>query len=72
LGIPDATPHAFRRAFATHMLENGANIAELKALLGHADIDSTQYYAKVHPTEMFFSYRKSHPRARRQEDRNEL
>lgn len=69
LGIPDATPHALRRAFATHLLENGANIVELKALLGHADIDSTQYYAKINPTEMFFSYRKSHPRARRQEDR---
>ena len=65
LGIADATPHALRRAFATHMLENGANIVELKNLLGHEDINSTLYYAQVVPTEMLRSYHKSHPRARR-------
>ncbi len=65
LGIADATPHALRRAFATHMLENGANIVELKTLLGHEDINSTLYYAQVLPLEMLGSYRKSHPRARR-------
>lgn len=71
LGIAGATPHALRRAFATHMLENGANIVELKALLGHEDLESTQHYAKVLPSGMVRSYRKSHPRARRVKEKRD-
>ena len=67
LGIPDVTPHAFRRAFATHLLENGANIVEIKNLLGHVDIDSTLVYARLFPVELMRAHRKSHPRARRKE-----
>lgn len=67
LGIPDVTPHAFRRAFATHLLENGANIVEIKNLLGHVDIDSTLVYARIFPVELMRAHRKSHPRARRKE-----
>jgi integrase/recombinase XerC len=66
LDIPDVTPHAFRRAMATHMLENGASLPELKALLGHADIESTRFYAQVVPVEMLREHRRYHPRARRQ------
>ena len=66
LDIPDVTPHAFRRAVATHMLENGASLPEIKALLGHADIDSTRFYAQVVPVEMLREHRRYHPRARRQ------
>jgi len=65
LGIPDVTAHAFRRAMATHMLENGASLPELKALLGHEDIASTQAYAQVVPTEMLREHRRYHPRAHR-------
>lgn len=71
LGIAEATPHALRRAFATHMLENGANIVELKALLGHEDLESTQHYARVLPSGMLRSYRKSHPRARRVKEKRD-
>ena len=67
LGIPDITPHALRRAFATHLLENGANIVEIKNLLGHVDIDSTMVYARLFPVELMRAHRKSHPRARRKE-----
>lgn len=69
LGIEDVTPHAFRRAVATHMLENGAQLPEIKALLGHADIDSTRIYAQVAPVEMLREHRCYHPRARRQKRR---
>ena len=71
LGIPDVTPHALRRAFATHLLENGANIVEIKNLLGHADINSTLVYARVFPVELMRAHRKSHPRARRKEQPDE-
>jgi len=65
LGIEGVTAHAFRRAVATHMLENGASVAELKALLGHADISSTQFYAQVASVEMLREHRRYHPRAYR-------
>ena len=65
LAIPGITPHALRRALATHLLENGANIVEIKTLLGHEDISSTQFYAQVRPLEMLSEHRRYHPRARR-------
>lgn len=65
LGLEGVTAHAFRRAVATHMLENGASVPELKALLGHADISSTQFYAQVMPVEMLREHRRYHPRAYR-------
>jgi site-specific recombinase XerD len=46
------------------MLENGASLPEIKALLGHADIDSTRFYAQVVPVEMLREHRRYHPRAR--------
>jgi site-specific recombinase XerD len=60
-----ARPHDFRRAFATHLLENGANIVEIKALLGHVDLSSTQVYVQIAPVELTRAYAQSHPRARR-------
>lgn len=66
LGIPGLTTHALRHALATHLLENGANIVEIKKLLGHVDISSTQYYAQVRPVEMLREHRRYHPRSRRQ------
>jgi site-specific recombinase XerD len=63
-GIP-ASPHDFRRAFATHLLENGANIVEIKTLLGHVDINSTLFYVQIAPVELTRAFNQSHPRARR-------
>lgn len=65
LEIPGVTPHALRRALATHLLENGANIVDIKNLLGHADLSSTQFYAQVRPVEMLSEHRRYHPRSRR-------
>ena len=65
LGIEGVSAHAFRRAVATHLLENGASLPEIKALLGHEDIGSTQFYAQVMPVEMLREHRRYHPRAYR-------
>lgn len=55
------TPHAFRRAFATHLLRGGAALAEIKELLGHQRFRHLRHYMRMHPTEVLETARKSKP-----------